>query len=75
MILTEFCDRSTRIAIDNFCRKHNIKFIAANVCGPFAFLFNDFGAEFEVIDKNGEDPVELVIRSISNEENGKVELL
>jgi baculoviral IAP repeat-containing protein 6 len=33
----------------------------ADLNGPFAKLFNDFGENFEVIDKNGEDPVECMI--------------
>lgn len=69
------CDLTQQIAINNYCRKHGIKFIAADVFGPWARQFNDFGDKFEVIDKNGEDPQELVISSISNEERGKVTLL
>lgn len=47
----------------------------ADLHGPFAKLFNDFGENFEVIDKNGEDPVECMISNITNEENGVVTLL
>ena len=43
--------------------------------GPWGRVFNDFGDDFEVIDKNGDDPVEVMIHSISNEEKGKVVLL
>jgi len=38
-------------------------------------LFTDFGEEFEVADKNGEDPVEVMIKSISCGERGVVTLL
>lgn len=38
-------------------------------------LFNDFGEKFEVVDKNGDDPVECIIQNISNEEEGIVKLL
>lgn len=65
----------TNIAINNFCRQSNIKFISADLLGPFSRLFNDFGDKFEVVDKNGEDPVEVMVASISNEEKGIVKLL
>ena len=63
------------IAINNYCHKNNIKFISADVYGPFAKTFNDFTDNFEVLDKNGEDPVEVMISSITNDEKGIVKLL
>lgn len=74
VILTE-TDDNTAIAIDNYCRKNNVKFICTNLYGPFARIFNDFGANFPVLDKNGEESVECMISSISNEENAVVKLL
>ncbi|KAL4475099.1 hypothetical protein ABPG74_001795 [Tetrahymena malaccensis] len=64
VILTECYPLDILTAINSFCRSKSIKFIYTQVQGPFAFLFNDFGDNFEVIDKNGEDPVELVIQNI-----------
>lgn len=49
--------------------------MSADLYGPFAKLFNDFGEKFEVLDKNGEDPVECMIANISSEESGVVTLL
>lgn len=43
--------------------------------GPFARLFNDFGDNFVVEDKTGDEPVEVFISKITNEEKGKVSLL
>jgi molybdopterin/thiamine biosynthesis adenylyltransferase len=43
-----------QIKLNNFCRDNKIKFISADCNGPYARLFNDFGSEFEVLDKNGE---------------------
>lgn len=43
--------------------------------GPFCRLFNDFGDNFEVADKNGEDPVDVMIKNISQGEKGVVTLL
>jgi hypothetical protein len=37
-------------------------------------LFNDFGT-LEVLDKNGEEPVESFIEKITNEEEGVVTLM
>lgn len=42
--------------------------------GAFCRIFNDFGDKFEVLDKNGEDLQEVMIKNISNEEIGVVEL-
>lgn len=49
--------------------------MAVDTYGPFARLFNDFGDNHEVIDKNGEEPVELMLSSITNEKRGVVTLL
>lgn len=74
VILTE-SDLFTQERVDAFCRKRGIKFMAVDVCGPWARLFNDFGAQFTVLDKNGEESTEVMIKSISNEERGRVVLL
>lgn len=66
---------SDQIRLDNFCRENNIRFISADCHGPYARLCNDFGPSFEVLDKNGEDPTEVMIESISNAERGLVTLL
>lgn len=74
VIITEQDDK-TCMAIDSYCQKHNIIFIASNIYGPFARVFNDFGKEFTILDKNGETAVECMISSISNEEHALVKLL
>ena len=61
--------------INNFCRKNGIKFILFDVYGPFSRVFNDFGNEFVVLDKDGEDLKERWIKNISIEEEGLVEVL
>lgn len=75
VVLTDVSSFETQIAIDQFCRSRGIKFISADVLGPWCRLFTDFGEEFEVADKNGEDPVEVMIKSISCSERGVVTLL
>ena len=61
--------------MNEYCRKHSKKFIAADSYGVFTRVFNDFGEKFEVLDKNGEDLQDVMIKSISNEEEGIVELI
>jgi len=64
-----------QIRMNNFCREKQIKFMLVETNGVFARLFNDFGPSFTVLDKSGDDPVEVMIKSISNEEKGVVKLL
>lgn len=65
----------TQIAVNNFCRKNGKKFISTDVHGVFGRVFNDFGNEFEVLDKNGEELQDCMIKSISIGEKCLVELL
>jgi ubiquitin-activating enzyme E1 len=68
-------DHATSMFINAFCRKRGIKFICSDCRGVFSRVFNDFGDQFEILDKNGEDLQDTMIQSISNEEAGLVELL
>lgn len=63
------------IFIDNYCRQKGKKFICADSYGVFTRVFNDFGDAFEVLDKNGEDLQDVMIKNITNDEHGLVELL
>ena len=65
IILTE-ANYATAIAINAYCRAKGKKFIFAQLAGVFGRVFNDFGDSFEVLDKNGEDLQDTIIRSISN---------
>jgi ubiquitin-activating enzyme E1 len=40
--------------VNKFCNENNIKLIITDCYGPYGKIFNDFGKNFEVIDKNGE---------------------
>jgi ubiquitin-activating enzyme E1 len=73
VILTE-ASLNTQKLVNDYCRKNNSKFITADVNGVFCRVFNDFGDEFEVIDKNGEEIKELMIQEISCEKEGLVTL-
>jgi molybdopterin/thiamine biosynthesis adenylyltransferase len=54
IVLTE-SDYETIIAVNDYCHKKGIKFMAADAYGVYGRLFNDFGDKFEVFDKNGEE--------------------
>jgi hypothetical protein len=74
VIATE-CSYEEIAFLDRYCRERGKKFINAEQCGAFGRIFNDFGDKFEVMDKNGEDLQDVMIKGISNEEFGVVELL
>lgn len=74
VILTE-ASHETIIAVNNYCHKRGKKFISADCYGVFGRVFNDFGKGFEVLDKNGEELQDCMIKTISCEEEGVVVLL
>lgn len=73
-VLTE-ADYATVIAVNNYCRAKGKKFIFADLKGVFGRVFNDYGEKFEVLDKNGEELIDCMIKSITNAEQGVVTLL
>eukprot|EP00347_Sterkiella_histriomuscorum_P017580 403348792 len=74
VILTE-STYAEQIFINNYCRSKGKKFISADAYGVFTRVFNDFGDKFEVLDTTGEELLDVMIKSISNEPEGLVELL
>jgi len=42
-----------------------IQFISCDVRGVFSYTFCDFGNNFDVLDVNGEEPVELFVADIT----------
>jgi len=75
VIVLSDSDYATAIAINNYCRAKGKKFILTQLTGVFGSVFNDFGDSFEVLDKNGEELQKVIVRSISCEEVGVVEVL
>lgn len=57
------------------CRENKIHFISLDCYGPFGQIFNDFGENFQVLDKDGEEPTEVLIEDISIAEKGVVKLV
>lgn len=54
IVLTE-ADYATAVAVNDYCRAKGKKFIFTQLAGVFGRVFNDFGDNFEVLDKNGEE--------------------
>ncbi|KAM4588935.1 ubiquitin-like modifier-activating enzyme 1 [Odontesthes bonariensis] len=52
------------------CHSHGIRFIVTDTKGLCGQLFCDFGEEFEVLDKDGEMPVSVMIERITKENPG-----
>ena len=56
-----------QLKLSEFCHSHNISFILASVRGLFGQIFCDFGASFEIVDADGENPLSAMIASITKE--------
>jgi len=66
---------STQLRINDFCHKNEIAFVSADVRGLFCWAFCDFGSKFEVHDKNGEEPAEVMIEKITQDKEGVITCL
>jgi len=53
--------------IDTFCHAKDIVFVLAETRGVFGYVFTDFGHEFTVVDKNGEEPHKHIVTSLTQE--------
>ncbi|KAG8454317.1 hypothetical protein GDO86_000819 [Hymenochirus boettgeri] len=73
VILTE-TKISLRKKINKFCHSQQppIKFISSEVHGICAYLFCDFGDEFEVMDTTGEEAKDIFISNITQSNPGQV---
>lgn len=59
-------------SLNNTCRATHTAFINTSQTSLFGSCFNDFGPTFTVIDKNGEEAEESMIKSIELNDKGKV---
>ncbi|TMW63332.1 hypothetical protein Poli38472_002273 [Pythium oligandrum] len=57
---------SEALRIDKICHDNSIGFIKTDARGVFGTVFCDFGPEFVVSDRDGEQPVTCMVSSISN---------
>ena len=72
IVITEFKNNEYLIKIDNFCRKNKIGFIYGVNFGLTGFLFNDFGEDHCIFDRDGKEYKKYFCKEISNEKNAKV---
>lgn len=66
-------DLDLQVSLGDYCRSKGVLFISATVRGLFSRVFCDFGENFLVIDKTGEEQQEFVVREVTPE--GTVHLL
>lgn len=66
---------SQELRINAICHAAGIPFVALQARGFTGSLFVDFGDSFEINDRNGEEPIEIMISDISNTNPGVVKTL
>eukprot|EP01121_Diplochlamys_sp_Union-15-3_P009370 TRINITY_DN2560_c0_g1_i1.p1 TRINITY_DN2560_c0_g1~~TRINITY_DN2560_c0_g1_i1.p1 ORF type:complete len:1039 (-),score=203.29 TRINITY_DN2560_c0_g1_i1:40-2991(-) len=71
VVLTE-TPLSIRIKVNDYCHSRNICFITADTFGVFCQAFCDFGNNFEIHDKNGEDIPDVFLSNVSREDDKTV---
>ena len=66
---------SVQLRVDEYCHEKGIRFISTDVRGVFAWSFCDFGKDFEVFDKNGEEAREVLVGKVTKANPGVVTCL
>uniref|UniRef100_G3MM20 E1 ubiquitin-activating enzyme n=1 Tax=Amblyomma maculatum TaxID=34609 RepID=G3MM20_AMBMU len=64
-----------QLSISAMTRAHNVALIVADTRGLFGQIFCDFGENFRVVDTNGEQPISVMIASISKDKEAVVTCL
>eukprot|EP01022_Parablepharisma_sp_SALTPOND_P015993 TRINITY_DN22_c0_g3_i1.p1 TRINITY_DN22_c0_g3~~TRINITY_DN22_c0_g3_i1.p1 ORF type:complete len:4095 (+),score=552.02 TRINITY_DN22_c0_g3_i1:5895-18179(+) len=75
VIVVADLDYKTTLALSEAARANKVKFILSEARGVCCRVFNDFGETFDALDKDGEEPVEVMIQSITNANPGVVKTL
>ena len=73
IILTE-CDYQSALVIDKFCRENKIFLIICEIYGAAGRIINDFGENFIVNDKDGEDIKEIIEKDIKIKDEKSAEV-
>ncbi|EDV25158.1 uncharacterized protein TRIADDRAFT_25768 [Trichoplax adhaerens] len=63
---------SQQLKIGEFAHESSIAFLVADTRGLFGQVFCDFGAQFQVLDTNGERPISCLVSSITKDSEGVV---
>ena len=74
VVITELQTMYFIANIDAFCRNNNIKFIYGICLGLAGYIFVDFGSIHTITDENGQEPGIYLIKSISKDKEGRVEI-
>jgi ubiquitin-activating enzyme E1 len=74
IVFTEFYSITFIGQIDMVCRAKNIKIIYGLCLGLAGYVFSDFGPLHTIIDDNGKPIEQYIVKSISKDKNGKVEI-
>lgn len=64
VIVTEVTDLTVATRINRACRENGVAFLLADVLGLFSWSFSDFGADFDVVDVDGEESQEGYIANV-----------
>ena len=68
IVQTEFISEKKILKLSEYCHSNNINFIYGVVFGLNAFIFNDFGEDFTILDSDGKEPQRYHCKNLTNEE-------
>ncbi|KAL4441756.1 hypothetical protein ABPG74_008753 [Tetrahymena malaccensis] len=74
VVILSNLDTKLATKINNICREKSIGFIYTQSYSVYSRVFCDFGSSFTVIDKDGEQAQEYLIKSISRDNSGLITL-
>lgn len=64
VVMTDPASNEQIELVNAWCRKNEKKFIVSDVYGLAGRVFTDFGAKFEILDKNGEELQDVLLKEI-----------
>ncbi|KAI1294860.1 Ubiquitin-like modifier-activating enzyme 1 [Halotydeus destructor] len=74
VVLTE-SSLDEQLLLSDYAHDNNIALIVASTKGLFGQVFCDFGSKFVVVDTNGEQPISVMVASITKDSAGVVTCL
>jgi len=72
LVITQFLDDNILYNYNDICRKNNKGLIYTNVMGLSGFLFNDFGEEHIIFNKEGKNKLTYYIKDIYIDDYGYI---
>jgi len=74
VVMTQ-ASRAEELRVAGVCRAHGVSFISAQSRGLAGYIFCDLGNSFTVYDPDGEEPLSVMIASVTQENPGVVTTL